>query len=323
MIELIGVIALIVMSLLFVVKGADFLVDGAVDTAKWLKVSPILIGLTIVAIGTSLPELVISLFAAIGGSPDLSFGNIIGSNSFNLAVIIGISALIFPLTITLTTLTYQVPFLVISSLLIVILGNDLYIFQRNAFTLGRFDGLILLGAFAIFSYYIFLSARKDMRANRAKNIRGQNSFWKNLAFIVGGFAGLILGAKVFTYAAVKLATIAGLSEAFIGLTIAAVGTSLPELVTSVVAVCKKQSGIAVGDIIGSNIFNVLFVLGITGLIHPLTISNSLIAIDGMVLVFISLLFLYFAARYQNISRWEGGILLTSYLIYFAFLMYRL
>jgi len=162
-----------------------------------------------------------------------------------------------------------------------------------------------------------------MRANRAKNIRGQNSFWKNLAFIVGGFAGLILGAKVFTYAAVKLATIAGLSEAFIGLTIAAVGTSLPELVTSVVAVCKKQSGIAVGDIIGSNIFNVLFVLGITGLIHPLTISNSLIAIDGMVLVFISLLFLYFAARYQNISRWEGGILLTSYLIYFAFLMYRL
>jgi len=141
MIELIGVIALIVMSLLFVVKGADFLVDGAVDTAKWLKVSPILIGLTIVAIGTSLPELVISLFAAIGGSPDLSFGNIIGSNSFNLAVIIGISALIFPLTITLTTLTYQVPFLVISSLLIVILGNDLYIFQRNAFTLGRFDGL--------------------------------------------------------------------------------------------------------------------------------------------------------------------------------------
>ena len=274
MMELIGIIALLIASLFFLLKGADSLVRGSVDVAKWLKVSPMLIGLTIVAFGTSLPELMVSLFSALGGNYDLSVGNIIGSNIFNIAVIIGVSAVIVPLTISKTTLAYEFPFMIISALLLLLLANDTYIFQQNTFTLGRFDGLVLLSAFALFMYYIFLSARKDRAAaNTMIRIKAVNPHWKNALFIIGGLSALVAGGKAFTYSASRLAELVGLSQAFIGLTVAAIGTSLPELATSAVAAWRKEKDIAVGNIIGSNIFNILFVLGITSIVHPIIVKD--------------------------------------------------
>ncbi len=326
MIELLIVVALILFSLLLLVKGANYLVDGAADLALTLRVKPMLIGLTIVAFGTSLPELMVSLFSGLSGNADLSMGNIIGSNIFNIAVIIGLSALLVPLKITSKTLMYEFPFLIISAFLLLILGNNFFIFRLNTLSLDRIDGIIFLLVFGLFLYYIFISARKDRQQHDKKAaalFRQQNSGWKNAAFIIGGLLVLVIGGKLFTYAATKLAEVAGLSEAFIGLTIAAAGTSLPELFTSVVAARKKQGDIAVGNIVGSNIFNILFVLGITSVIKPLTISPAMLAVDGMVMIAVSGLFLFFAARYGKIGKSAGIILLVSYLLYFGWLIGQL
>lgn len=325
MLELLLIIVLILLSLLLLVKGADYLVNGAADTARWFKVRPMLVGLTIVAFGTSLPELMVSLFAAIAKSPDLSIGNIIGSNIFNIAFIIGISALIRKLTIKSKTLMYEFPFLIISAFILLLLSNDHFIFQRNSFTLGRIDGLVMLMVFSIFIYYIYLSAKQDRLHNGHKLFKRhqhKNPGWKNTFYIMGGLAALIIGGKLFTYSAQKLAAVAGLSAGFIGLTIAAIGTSLPELATSAVAAWKKEYDIAVGNIVGSNIFNILFILGVVTLFYPLNANPAMIAVDGVVMVLVSLAFLFFAARYKEISRSAGIALLIMYAIYFGWLVWR-
>ncbi len=326
MLELLFIIFLIVTSLFALVKGADYLVNGASDTARWLRVRPMLIGLTVVAFGTSLPELMVSLFSGLTGNTDLSIGNIIGSNIFNIAGVIGISALIMPLVITSKTLMYEFPIMIISAFLLLILANDLYIFQQSSYSLGRIDGLIFLLAFAIFLGYIYFSARKDRQRDgrlMKKAFKHKNPTWKNGVYIIGGLVALVIGGRLFTYAAVRLASIAGLSEAFIGLTIAAIGTSLPELFTSAVAAWKKEGDLAVGNIVGSNIFNILFILGVVSVIKPLAASPAMIAVDGMVMIFVSLLFLLFAARYGKIERWAGIVLLLTYLVYFGWLVWGL
>lgn len=329
MLELLWIVALIIISLLALVKGADYLVDGASDTARWFKVRPMLVGLTIVAFGTSLPELMVSFFAGMSKSPDLSIGNIIGSNIFNIAFIIGISAIIHKLIIKSKTLAYEFPFLIISSFLLLLLSNDHFIFQRDSFTLDRIDGLVMLLVFSIFIYYIYLSAKQDRMHNghtffkNNKNNKQKNPAGKNALMIIGGLAALIVGGKLFTYSAQKLAAVAGLSEGFIGLTIAAIGTSLPELATSAVAAWKKEYDIAVGNIVGSNIFNILFILGVVTLFYPLHANPAMIAVDGMVMVFVSLVFLFFAARYKVISRSAGIALLVMYLAYFGWLVWGL
>lgn len=326
MLELLWIIALIIISLLALVKGADYLVDGASDTARWLKVRPMLVGLTVVAFGTSLPELMVSFFAGMSKSPDLSIGNIIGSNIFNIAFIIGISAIIHKLIIKSKTLAYEFPFLIISSFLLLLLSNDHFIFQRDSFTLDRIDGLVMLLVFSIFIYYIYLSAKQDRMHNGSKFFKSnkhKNPAGRNTLMIIGGLAALIVGGKLFTYSAQKLAAVAGLSEGFIGLTIAAIGTSLPELATSAVAAWKKEYDIAVGNIVGSNIFNILFILGVVTLFYPLHANPAMIAVDGMVMVFVSLAFLFFAARYKVISRTAGIALLIMYALYFGWLVWGL
>ena len=297
MIELLLVIVLIIISLFVILKGADYLVDGASDFARWLKVSPILVGLTIVAFGTSLPELMVSLFAALNGSPDLSIGNIIGSNIFNILVIIGISAILMPLPVRSRTLIYEFPFLIISAFLLLILGMNWFIFQEPTFSLGRFDGIVFLVIFGFFLLYVFTTAReeqKDVRKQFTAEYKNKNPIWKNSLYIIGGIAALVIGGKIFVVNAEKLAALAGISQSFIGLTIAAVGTSLPELATSAVAAWKKQSDIAIGNIVGSNIFNILFVLGITSLIKPIPVNPAMLATDWIVMILGSLLFLVFA-----------------------------
>ena len=326
MIELLLVIVLIIISLFVILKGADYLVDGASDFARWLEVSPILVGLTVVAFGTSLPELMVSLFAALNGSPDLSIGNIIGSNIFNILVIIGISAMFKPLAVRSRTLIYEFPFLIISAFLLLILGMNWFIFQEQTYSLTRFDGIIFLLIFAFFLLYVFTTARseqKKVHRQFAAEYKNKNSLWKNSLLIVGGLAALIVGGKIFVMNAEKLAQLAGMSEAFIGLTIAAIGTSLPELATSAVAAWKKQSDIAIGNIVGSNIFNILFVLGITSLIKPIPINPAMLATDGIVMVVASLLFLVFATRDRKVVRWEGAILVCCYVAYFGYLVWGL
>lgn len=326
MIELLFVILLIIISLFVILKGADYLVDGAADFARWLKVSPILVGLTIVAFGTSLPELVVSFFSAINGSPDLSIGNIIGSNIFNILVIIGVSALIMPLPVRSRTLIYEFPFLIISAFMLLLLGANWFIFQQQSFSLTRFDGIVFLLLFGFFLLYVFTTARqeqKDVRKQFTAEYKSKNPLWKNSLLIIGGLAALIIGGRIFVMNAEKLAQLAGISEAFIGLTIAAVGTSLPELATSAVAAWKKQSDIAIGNIVGSNIFNILFVLGITSLLKPIPVNPAMLATDGIVMIVASLLFLVFATRDRKVVRWEGAVLLAGYLIYFGWLVWGL
>lgn len=326
MLELALVIVLIIVSLFVILKGADYLVDGAADFARWLKVSPILVGLTIVAFGTSLPELMVSLFAALNGSPDLSIGNIIGSNILNILVIIGVSAIIMPLAVRSRTLIYEFPFLIISAFTLMLLSMDWFIFQEQTFSLTRFDGIIFLLILGFFLLYVFTTARqeqKEVRRQFMAEYKNKNPFWKNGLLIVGGLAALIIGGKIFVMNAEKLAQLAGISEAFIGLTIAAIGTSLPELATSAVAAWKKQSDIAIGNIVGSNIFNILFVLGITSLLKPIPVNPAMLATDGIVMIVASLLFLIFATRDRKVVRWEGIVLVMCYLAYFGWLVWGL
>lgn len=325
MLDLLVVIIIIIASLFALVKGADYLVDGSADLARYLKVSPILIGLTIVAFGTSLPEFAVSLFSAIAGKSDLSVGNIIGSNIFNIAGIIGISAIIANLKVKSKTLIYEFPFLIISGFLLLILADDIFIFGKNNFLLGRIDGLIFIAFFSLFLYYIFYSMNADRHAATKQfkeAFQHKNSIQKNTLMIVGGLVAVLIGGRLFVIAASSLGELINLSEAFIGLVIAAIGTSLPELATSAVAAWKRQNDIAIGTIVGSNIFNILFILGTVSLIRPLDINPELLKFDAVVMMVVSILFLIFAAYKKKIGKTEGVVLLVIYGLYLSFLLFR-
>ena len=285
-----------------------------------------MIGLTIVAFGTSLPELIVALFSALGGSSDISLGTIIGSNITNITFGIGICAIITTLRIKSKTLIYELPFLLVSTFLLLILANDRFIFNTERFFLGRLDGLIFLTIFAVFIFYIYKSMREDQKSVKEQfkeSLDEKNPRWKNAALITGGIIGLFVGGKLFVASASDLAIGAGLSEVFIGLTIAAIGTSLPELITSIVAAVKGSGDMAIGNLVGSDIFNILFALGFTTLIKPISINPAVLAIDGIVLLFVTLLFLLFSTSKQEISRWEGSSMVLVYIAYFTFLVWRL
>jgi cation:H+ antiporter len=325
MLEIIFTILMILVSLFVLVKGADYLVDGSSDLARLLKISPILVGLTIVAFGTSLPEFIVSLFSVFAGKADISIGNIVGSNIANIALVIGVCAIITQLKVKSKTLIHEYPFMIISSFLLLILASDLFIFGKNEFMLSRIDGMIFLTIFVFFMYYVFRSmknSRKDVKKEFREEFQHKNSVWKNTLMIVGGIVALVVGGKLFIMFASQLSEIAGLSDSFIGLLIAALGTSLPELATSGVAAWKKQGDIAIGNIVGSNIFNVLFVLGSISLIKPITVNPVILQIDAMIMLFVTGLFLVFSTYGKKITRKEGIILLAIYLLYIASLIWR-
>jgi cation:H+ antiporter len=325
MLEILFVVLMIIVSLFVLVKGANYLVDGSADLARLLKISPILVGLTIVAFGTSLPEFIVSLFSVLAGKADISMGNIIGSNIANIALVIGVCAIITQLKVKSKTLIHEYPFMIISSFLLLILASDLFIFGKNEFMLSRIDGMIFLTIFVFFMYYVFRSmknSRKDVKKEFREEFQHKNSVWKNTLMIVGGIVALVVGGKLFIMFASQLSEIAGLSDSFIGLLIAALGTSLPELATSGVAAWKKQGDIAIGNIVGSNIFNVLFVLGSISLIKPITVNPVILQIDAMIMLFVTGLFLVFSTYGKKITRKEGIILLAIYLLYIASLIWR-
>lgn len=298
-------------------KSADWLVDGASALAKKYKISDLAIGLTIVAYGTSAPELVVNTIASYQSHQDIVFGNIIGSNNFNLFVILGIAGLITPLKVQSSTIWKEIPFSFLAIIFLFIMTCE-HCYSENEI-LTRIEGLVLLFMFVLFIYYVF----KQLKSDPAE----QNIVTKNLStkviwsLIVIGLIGLALGGKLVVSNAVEMAKTFGISEKIIGLTIVAFGTSLPELATSIVAAIKKNNDIAVGNIIGSNIFNIFLILGASSVIKPVEYSN-VFNID-LVLLAIGTLFLFiamFTGEKGKLDRWEAFILLVIYLAYTGYLM---
>lgn len=299
------------------ILGADFLVSGASSLARRLNVSDLVIGLTIVAFGTSTPELFVNIFASVNGNTDIAIGNILGSNIFNILFILGISALICPLAVTENTIRKEIPLSVLTVIVLAVLAKDIP--GGDADVLTWIDGLILLFLFLIFVAYVLKIAK--IRNNQETK---QYSLLRSVLFIVLGLSGTVLGGKLVLSGAVQLARNLGASESLIGLTIVAAGTSLPELATSSVAAYRRNSDIAVGNIVGSNIFNILFILGVSALIRPLPFRSGSNLDIGIVMISTLLLLRFMVAgREKNtVERWEGVVFLIIYAIYLGYCVIR-
>ncbi|MBY5952069.1 calcium/sodium antiporter [Algoriphagus marincola] len=310
-------ILLLLIGLVLLVKGADWLVDGASVLAKKKSVSDLAIGLTIVAFGTSAPELVVNVVAASGNYPDIVFGNVIGSNNFNLFIILGISGLIIPLSVQSSTVWKEIPFSLIAAVGLFFLANNFFFSEERL--LSRWDGLILLICFAAFLYYVATQLKSDPQTEQVEEKDYSNlKIWTLIAI---GLAGLVGGGKLVVDNAVSMAQSLGVSEKIIGLTIVAAGTSLPELATSVVAAMRKNADIAIGNIVGSNIFNLFLILGVSSVIRPLEFNisfNTDLYILGAGTVFLFLAM--FTGKRQKLDRWEALVLLSSYLLYTGYLI---
>lgn len=310
-------ITLLLSGFVVLVLGADWLVNGASALAKRYKVSDLAIGLTIVAFGTSAPELVVNVFAAAQGHHDIVLGNIIGSNNFNLLVILGIAGLITPLVVQSSTVWKEIPFSLLAVAMLYIFANDL--FTDGPGVISRIDGIVLLVFFALFLWYVAKQLKSDPHESEVPHKK--YSALKMTLLIVGGLAGLVIGGRLVVTSAVEMARVFGMSEKLIGLTIVAAGTSLPELATSVVAALKKNNDIAVGNIIGSNIFNIFLILGLSSVIQPVSFStvfnaDLLLLSFGTLLLFIAM----FTGKSHRLDRWEAAILLMMYIGYTVYLV---
>lgn len=291
-------ILFIVIGIVLALWGADRLTDGAVAVAEKMKMPQIVIGLTIVAMGTSMPEFCVSLISALKGTSDLAVGNIVGSNIFNTLLIVGVSALVAPMSIMKTTVRKDIPFALVASALLLIMCLDEDI--------SRIDAAILFVMFLIFMY-ITLRGAKAQGTDVEEKEKKPMATWLSVVWILVGLACLIGGSNLFVDGATAVATKLGVSEAVIGLTIVAGGTSLPELATSVVSARKGNSGIAIGNVLGSNVFNILAILGLTGVISPMTLKGITMTDLSMMVISIILIWLFSFTKYK-IERWEGAIL---------------
>lgn len=301
------------------IKGADWLVDGASALARKSNISDLAIGLTIVAFGTSAPELVVNTFAAFQGHHEIVFGNIIGSNNFNLFVILGIAGLITPLVVQSSTVWKEIPLSFLAVVMLFFLTNGLI--SANNHILNRVEGIVLIMFFLFFLYYVYKQLKTDPDIQELPH----KSFTtlKIWAFIIIGLAGLVIGGRLVVVNAVKMATVLGISEKIIGLTIVAAGTSLPELATSVVAAIKKNNDIAVGNIIGSNIFNVFLILGVSSVIRPVEYNRAFDIDLGLLAIGTIILFAnMFTGKKKKLDRWEALLLLLIYVGYTVFLIHK-
>lgn len=313
MAEMIWSIVLLVVGFVLLIKGADFFVEGSSSVAKMLKVPSIIIGLTIVAMGTSLPECAVSITASMTNNNALAVSNAIGSNIFNLMVVCGFCALFNPLTVEKSTLLREFPFSVICAILLLVCGYF-------GMELGRVDGLILLAVFVCFLVWMVRSALKA-RANASDEEYEVLPVWKCIVFIVGGIIAIKFGGDFVVDGASAIAAKMGLSQNLIGLTIVACGTSLPELVTSVVAARKNELDMALGNVIGSNIFNILLVLGVASAISPIAfITENMV--DIAILIAMSVLVWIFAWTKKKLDKGEGAIMLFLYAVYLVYICIR-
>lgn len=315
-------ILLLLAGFAILVKGADWLVKGASSAAKRKGISNLAIGLTVVAFGTSMPELTVSLLAAVDGKNDASFGNVIGSNNFNLLFILGVAGLIFPLSVHRNTVNKEIPISLGAAFLLWLVVNDSWHGMDNSGIniLSRLDAIILLAFFGGFLYYVYLSMKETKGKNEEE---GYHVFTmgRSILMIALGLVALIGGGKLVVDNAVIIAQYYGWSEKLIGLTILAIGTSLPELATSTVAAYHKHDDIAIGNVVGSNIFNILFILGFTGLVHPISYNTEMNR-DIYVLIFstIALVIFLFILPVHKLDRWKSGLMLAAYIFYTIYLI---
>lgn len=308
-------ILFLLIGFVILVYGANFLVDGGSALAWRLKISNIVIGLTVVALGTSTPELVVNIMSSAKGSSALALGNVLGSNIFNILCILGITALIIPIGIKKTTTWIEIPLVVLAAILIMILTND-----DPSGIISRAEGFSLLCFFAVFIAYTLFLAKRGGVSNEEVEIKPY-SVGKSVLFILLGLAGLILGGRLLVNGAVGLAQMAGISERIIGLTIVSIGTSLPELATSFIAARKKNADMAIGNVVGSNIFNTFLILGASASISPLQISaESTMDLWVNVIATVLLFIFVFTGKGRKINRWEGAIFLAMYITYLTLLI---
>lgn len=310
--------------LVLILAGANYLTDGSVALARRFKVSDLVIGLTVVAFGTSAPEFIISLISALEGNADLAVGNIVGSNIFNILMITGCTAMVMPIKIDRPTLSTEMPLVVLSSLALFFCSQDMLLDGTAQNVISRTDGLLLLCFFIIFMRYTFSIARsgeENVPASEPKTQRKETALWLSLIFVIGGLAALVFGGDIFVKGASGIAKAWGVPDSVIALTLVAAGTSLPELATSVVAAIKKNPGIAIGNVVGSSLFNVFFVIGCTATVRPLN-AGGITIVDFYVLIGASIMLWLFGKVIgkRTITRGEGVVMLLSFVAYTVYLV---
>ena len=313
---------LLLAGFVLLIKGADLLVSGASSLGRGMGVSDLVIGLTVVAFGTSSPELFVNLMASARGNTDIAIGNILGSNIANVFLILGVSSLVYPLSVGRGTVWKEIPLSLLAACLLGVLANDRWIDGAGASALTRIDGIVLLAFFIVFLYYSASIAGKveGMQEEVPSGVMGTG---KSVLLVLLGLAGLAVGGDWIVRGAVHAAKAMGMSESLVGLTIVAIGTSLPELATSAMAAARKNVEIAVGNVVGSNLFNIFFVLGISATVRPLPFqpANNLdvgVVVLGSLLLFLAM----FTGRERTLDRWEGGLLIGAYAAYLVYLIFR-
>jgi cation:H+ antiporter len=306
---------LLILGFVLAIEGADLLVTGGSSLAKKLHVSDLVVGLTVVAFGTSLPELSVNIAASIKGSSEIAVTNALGSNVANIFLILGVSSVVFPLRVTKGTVWKEIPLSFLAAVVLGLLANDRLIDGKDLSSLTRIDGLVLLSFFIVFIYYSAGIAKETTPMTEATTGK-LHGLRKSILLILSGLIFLIVGGRSIVEGAVNMAARVGISESVIGATIVAVGTSIPELATSVVAAYRKNPDIAVGNVIGSNIFNIFFILGLSAMIKPLPVQSGdnihvAAAIIGSVILFLCM----FTGKRKILDRWEGALLILGYLVY--------
>ena len=304
-------LVLLVVGFVMLIKGADIFVEGAAGIAAKFGIPQLVIGLTIVAMGTSAPEAAVSIAAAFKGTADITIGNVVGSNIMNVLVILGITAVIVVMSVQQSTVCYEIPFVIVVTIVLLVMGT-------LDGKIGHLDGVILWALFLVYLAYLFLMAKHKKEEDETQE---DNPIWQLVLFVIFGAALIVIGADVSVDAASEIARVIGLSERFIGLTIVAFGTSLPELCTSVVAARKGKADLAIGNIVGSNIFNILFVVGTTALIIPVSFNPAFI-IDTAVAVGTAVLLWLCVLPKKRLTRPAGVVMLLGYVGYFAYLMLK-
>ena len=304
-----------------ILVGANMLTDGSSDLARRMGISELVVGLTVVAFGTSTPELVISIISAVKGTSELAIGNVVGSNIFNICAIIGIVALIKPMKVSHNIMNNEIPLVFLSSLILLIMGNGPFLDSEPAMILSRVDGILLILFFILFMRHTLSQAKSGNTSGENEDQKPPMKIAKAILFVILGLAGLIFGGDIFVDGATGIAKALGVSDAVIALTIVAAGTSLPELAVSITAALKGKPELALGNVIGSNIFNIFLVLGASATIFPLKFG-AIGNVDLLTLLLASALFWIFGRffKYNTITRTEGGILATVYIAYTMWLI---
>ena len=314
-------ILLLIVGLGLILAGANFLTDGSAAVAQRFRVPEFIIGLTIVAVGTSTPELVVSVLSAIGGQSDVAIGNVVGSNIFNVFVILGVCALIRPVPLTAGNIRRDIPFGVLVSLLLLALAQDSLLCKGAADRIGRLDGAAMLALYILLMWYTIRKTKRPEATAPTEGSKAPMAAWLTAVMIVGGLAGLVFGGEMFLRSATSIARSLGVRESVIAITLVAGGTSLPELASSLVSLFKGKAEMALGNVIGSNIANILLILGVSATIHPLSMGG--ITVWDLLMVLLSSVVVFLAAftfKRKAIDRWEGALFVTIYAVYIWYLI---